>query len=413
VRGPNKALTAKAAERLTRPGRYAVGSGAYLQISQRGTKAWLFRYQRDGKARQMGLGAYDLVTLAEARAKAVVARKALLEGHDPLEVKAARRAYARLEAAKGLTFRDCAERMISSHEAAWKNPKHRAQWRSTLATYCYPTFGDLAVADVDTGLVLKSLEPLWTAKPETAGRVRGRIESVLDWAKARGYRDGENPARWRGHLDKLLPNRRRLRRVRNHPAMPYADVPALMAELRGRESMSAKALEFMILCAARTGEIIGARWPEFDLRQRIWTLPAERMKAGKEHRVPLSDRALEALKSLPRESEFIFVGGKFGRPLSNMAMLELLRGMRPGSGYVPHGFRSSFRDWVSERTGYASEVAEAALAHAIESKVEAAYRRSDLFEKRRRLMEEWASFCYGAADQRSSVIPLRRTEAFG
>ena len=395
MRGPNKTLTAKAIEKLTEPGRYAVGAGAYLQISKRGTKAWLFRYQRDGKARQMGLGPCALVTLAEARAKAVEARKALLEGYDPLEAKAARRANARLEAAKGLTFRDCAEQMISSHEAAWKNLKHRAQWRSTLATYCYPAFGELPVANVDTGLVLKSIEPIWTAKPETAGRVRGRIEAVLDWAKARGYRDGENPARWRGHLDKLLPNRRKVRSVRNHPALPHAELPGFMAELRSRQSVSARALEFAILTAARTSEVIGATWPEIhDIAAKVWTIPAERMKAGKEHRVPLSERAVELLTALPREDNnpFVFVGGRAGKPLSNMAMLELLRGMRPGSGYVPHGFRSTFRDWVAEQTSYSSEVVEMALAHAIESKVEAAYRRSDLFDKRAHLMRDWAFY---------------------
>ncbi|MDF2971974.1 MAG: hypothetical protein K0R61_2424 [Microvirga sp.] len=408
MREPKKALTAMAVEKLMKPGRYAVGSGAYLQISQWGTKAWLFRYKRAGKARQMGLGPYELVSLAEAREKAREARRALLEGHDPLEVKAARMARVRLEAARGMSFRECAERMITSHEAAWRNPKHRAQWRSTLATYCYPIFGDLPVAEVDTGLVLKALETIWTTKPETAGRVRGRVEAVLDWAKARGYRDGENPALWRGHLDKLLPNRRKVRRVRNHPAMPYEDLPAFMSELRLRDGMGARALEFTILTAARTSEAIGARWSEIDLIGAMWTVPAERMKAGKEHRVPLPQAALDLLKALPRDGEFVFAGGRAGRPLSNMAMLELLRGMKAGSAYVPHGFRSSFRDWCAERTNYPSEVAEAALAHAIESRVQAAYRRGDLLEKRKRLMEDWASFCCGSAAEGSTVIPIRR-----
>jgi integrase len=317
-------------------------------------------------------------------------------------------ARVRLEAARGMSFRECAERMITSHEAAWRNPKHRAQWRSTLATYCYPIFGDLPVAEVDTGLVLKALETIWTTKPETAGRVRGRVEAVLDWAKARGYRDGENPALWRGHLDKLLPNRRKVRRVRNHPAMPYEDLPAFMSELRLRDGMGARALEFTILTAARTSEAIGARWSEIDLIGAMWTVPAERMKAGKEHRVPLPQAALDLLKALPRDGEFVFAGGRAGRPLSNMAMLELLRGMKAGSAYVPHGFRSSFRDWCAERTNYPSEVAEAALAHAIESRVQAAYRRGDLLEKRKRLMEDWASFCCGSAAEGSTVTPIRR-----
>jgi integrase len=401
-------LTAIQAAKLRKRGRYAVGDGAYLQIAAGGTKAWIFRYKRDGKARHMGLGPTSLITLAGAREKAREARRALLDGIDPLQARAAKRASVRLEAAKGITFEQCAERIIRSHEAAWKNSKHRAQWRSTLATYVFPIFGSLPVAAVDTGLVLKAVEPIWATKPETAGRVRGRIESVLDWGKARGFREGENPARWRGHLDKLLPNRRKVRAVKNHPALPYADLPAFMSELRQRTSVSARALEFLVLTAARTGEVIGARWSEIDMEAGVWSIAASRMKAGKEHRVPLSKRALEVLSRLPREqgSEFVFIGGKAGKPLSNMAMLELLRGMKPGAGYVPHGFRSAFRDWVSERTAYPREVAEAALAHAIESKVEAAYRRGDLFEKRARLMTEWSA--YLAAPARSGeVVPLR------
>jgi integrase len=386
-----KKLSAIAVAKLTKPGRYAVGDGAYLQIAAGGTKAWIFRYQRDGKARHMGLGPVSLISLAEAREKARNARRALLEGNDPLELKRQTRARQRLEVAKGMSFKDCAERMISSHEAAWKNPKHRAQWRSTLATYVYRTYGDLPVAAIDTGLVLKALEPIWAAKPETAGRVRGRIEAVLDWAKARGYRDGENPARWRGHLDKLLPNRRKVRSVRNHPAMPYSELPVFMAELRNRKSVSARALEFAILTAARTGEVIGAKLSEIDLDNAVWTVPADRMKVGKEHRVPLSPRAVEIVRELPRDGDYVFSGGRAGKPLSNMALLELMRGMRPE--FVPHGFRSTFRDWAAERTNHPSEVVEQALAHAIESKVEAAYRRGDLFEKRRQLMADWASYC--------------------
>jgi len=266
-----------------------------------------------------------------------------------------------------------------------------AMGRRTLATYVYPTYGDLPVAAIDTGLVLKALEPIWTTKPETAGRVRGRMEAVLDWAKARGYRDGENPARWRGHLDKLLPNRRKVRSVRNHPAMPYSDLPVFMAELRSRQSVSARALEFAILTAARTGEVIGAKLSEVDLDNAVWTVPADRMKAGREHRVPLPPRAVEIVRERPRDGDYVFPGGRAGKPLSNMALLELMRGMRPE--FVPHGFRSTFRDWAAERTTHPSEVVEQALAHAIESKVEAAYRRGDLFEKRRRLMSDWASYC--------------------
>lgn len=404
-----KPLTAAAVAKFTKPGRYAVGDGAYLQIASGVTKAWVFRYQRDGKARHMGLGPCTLVTLAEARDKAREARRLLLDGADPLATRRERRAAARLKAAKGVTFKHCAERMIAAHEAGWRNDKHRTQWKATLAAYVFPVFGDLPVAVVDTGLVLKAIEPIWTAKPETANRVRGRVESVLDWAKARGFRDGENPARWRGHLDKLLPNRRKVRKVRNHPAMPYAELPAFMRELRGREGMSARALEFTILTAARTGETLGARWPEMDLAQELWTIPAERMKGGKEHRVPLSARAIQILEKLPHEddNEFVFIGARARKPLSNMAMLELLRGMRPDFGYVPHGMRSTFRDWAAECTAYASEVVEMALAHAIDSKVEAAYRRGDLFEKRRRLMGQWAGYCMANPTGSREVTPLR------
>jgi integrase len=390
-----KPMSAVAVSKLAKPGRYAVGDGAYLQIATGGTKAWVFRYAREGKARHMGLGPYDLVTLAEAREKAREARKALLDGADPLTAKRDKRVQARLQAAKGVTFEEAAERVMASHGAAWKNFKHRQQWRNTLATYAYPHFGELSVAAIDTGLVLKALEPIWRTKPETASRVRGRIEAVLDWAKARGYREGDNPARWRGHLDKLLPNRRKLRKVRNHPAMPYPELPAFMAELRDRNSVSANALEFCVLTAARTGEVIGARWPEIDLEAGIWTVPAERMKVGREHRIPLSKRALDILATLPREagSEFVFMGAREGKPLSNIAMLELLRGLKPNAEYVPHGFRSSFRDWAAEQTSYPSEVVEMALAHTVSDKTIAAYKRTDLFERRARLMNDWGSFC--------------------
>ena len=393
-----KPLTALAVSKLTKPGRYAVGDGAYLQISEWGTRAWVFRYSRNGCGRHMGLGPHNLITLAEAREKAREARKALLNGEDPLTAKREKRARKKLELAKGITFKQAAERMMTSHGAAWKNPKHRQQWKNTLTTYAYPHFGELYVGTVEIGLVLKALEPIWTEKPETASRLRGRIEAVLDWAKARGYREGENPARWRGHLDKLLPNRRKMKRVRNHPAMPYDELPAFMDALRVRESTSARALEFAIMTAGRTCEVIGATWPEIDLKAGVWTVRPDRMKAGKEHRVPLSERAVALLSALPREGEFVFMGGRAGKPLSNMALLELMRGMR--REFVPHGFRSTFRDWAAECTGYPSEVVEMALAHAIASKVEAAYRRGDLFEKRRQLMAEWSDYCLSLPGQR-------------
>ena len=395
--------------RLTKPGRYAVGDGTYLQVSKGGVRSWLFRYALAGRQRCMGLGPVALVSLAEAREKGREARKLLLDGIDPLEERVTRRRQAALEAATCLTFRECAERFIASNEAGWRNAAHRKQWPASLASYVYPVFGDLPVAAIDTALVTKALEPIWAVKPETAGRVRGRIETVLDWAKAREYRNGENPARWRGHLDKLLPARRKLQRVIHHPALPYVELPAFMAQLRTRNTIPARALEFTILTAGRTSEILGARWDEIDLSDSCcWTVPADRMKAGRAHRVPLSERAAEILESLPRGSEFVFPGQRGGKPLSTMAMWLVLRHLGRDDVTV-HGFRSTFSDWCAETTGYPREIAETALAHAVESKVESAYRRGDLFEKRRRLMGDWGAFCSYPPAARGKVLPLRAT----
>ena len=335
----------------------------------------------------MGLGPLADLSLAEARIAAQECRRLLRDGVDPLSARRERRQAARVEKARGISFRECAERLIASHESSWKNAKHRAQWTSTLETYVFPRIGGLSVAAIDTALVLKCIEPIWSDKTETAARIRMRIEAVLSWASARGYRSTENPARWKGHLDKLLPARRKIAKVKHQPALPYDELPAFAAELRGRKDISANALEFTILTAARTGETIGATWDEFDLAGKVWTIPAERMKAKKAHKVPLCERAIELLRVVPRDgSRWVFIGAKAGAPLSNMAMLQLMKGLRPG--FVPHGLRSSFRDWAAERTNYPREVAEAALAHALESKVEAAYRRGDLFEKRRLLMRD-------------------------
>jgi integrase len=285
---------------------------------------------------------------------------------------------------------------VASHRAGWRNPKHAAQWQATLATYAEPVIGDLSVQRIDTALVLKVLEPIWRVKPETAGRVRGRIESILDWAKVRGYRTGENPARWRGHLDKLLPPRSRVRRVEHHASLPYAELPGFLVSLREQAGIAARALEFAILTAARTGEVIGARWGEMDLLDKTWTLPAARMKSGREHRVPLSAHALAILKEMQAhrhaEGAFVFPGSRNGKPLSNMAFLMLLRRMDLGD-VTAHGFRSSFRNWAAERTSFPAEVAEMALAHTVSDKTVAAYNRSDLFERRRRLMSAWTTFC--------------------
>src|SRR5215831_9947146 len=364
------------------PGMYFAGSGLYLQKTEGGA-SWIYRY-RLKRIREMGLGSLDLYGLKEARAKALDARRLRHAGTDPIEARKAARAQERLDAAKAMTFQQCADRYVASHRPGWRNSKHAAQWQATLATYAGPVIGKLPVQVIDTALVMEVIEPLWATKPETASRLRGRIEAVLNWATAREYRQGENnPARWRGHLDKLLPARSKVRRVKHHAALPHAELPGLLVALRDSQGTAARALEFAILTAARTGEIIGARWSEFNLLDKTWTVPAERMKAHREHRAPLSARALSILAEMQahRHSDdgFVFPGGKDGKPLSNMAFLMLLRRMGRGD-LTAHGFRSSFRDWISERTNFPSEVAEMALAHVVGSKVEAAYRRGDMFE---------------------------------
>lgn len=396
-------LSARMVASVTERGYYADGGGLYLQISVYGTKSWLFRFTLAGKAREMGLGALHTVSLADAREEAGKCRALVRNGADPIELRKAERLKVLAEAAKSMTFKECADAFIQAHEAGWKNAKHASQWRNTLTTYAYPVFGELPVTAIDTGLVLKVLEPIWTTKTETASRLRGRIESVLDWATARKHRNGENPARWKGHLDKLLPAPSKVQKVEHHAALPYDEMGGFLALLRAQESISARGLEFQILTAARTGEVIGARWDEIDMAKKVWTVPAERMKAGKEHRVPLSNAALKVLTEMERvrSGDFVFPGAKEKRPLSGMAFLMLMRRMKRAD-LTAHGFRSTFRDWAAERTAYPREVAEMALAHTIADKVEAAYRRGDLFEKRARLMQDWAEFC--------AIVP---TEAAG
>jgi integrase len=410
---PKKAagLTARQVQTLKAPGMYSDGGGLYLQVGQAGARSWIFRYMLAGRRRDMGLGSAELFTLAEAREKALRARRLAAEGIDPIEARRAERANAGLDVARTRTFKACGEAYIAAHEAGWRNPKHRYQWAATLNSYVYPVFGALPVQAVDVGLVMKTLEPIWTEKPETAGRVRGRIEAVIDWATARGYRTGENPARWRGHLENLLPAGSKVRRVVHYAALPYNEIDAFMVALRRRQdAVAARALEFAILTAARTGEVLGARWGEINLAERLWTVPAERMKAGREHRVPLSDAALVIVEKLAaiRQGEFLFPGVKAGRPISNMAMLMLLRRMGRGD-LTAHGFRSTFRDWCAERTAFPSEVAEMALAHTVSDRVEAAYRRGDLFEKRRQIMDAWARFC-DAPGRAGEVVPIRAAE---
>jgi integrase len=387
-------LTARQVAAITTKGRYGDGGGLWLQVSDSG-KSWLFRYMLFGRARAMGLGPVDLVSLAEAREEAQRCRKLLLKRIDPLDER--RRQEIEMVNARRQkqrrTFRECAEAYLAGN-GKWRNAKHAAQWSSTLKTYANPTLGDMPVAEVDTAAVLRVLEPIWRTKTETASRVRGRIERVLAWATVKGYRTGDNPARWTGHLREALPARSEIQPVNHHGALPYAELPAFMAKLREQSGTAVRCLEFTILTAARTGEAIGARWSEIDLKARTWTVPAERMKAGKQHVVPLPDPALALLAALPRSSDLLFEGARAGRPISNMAMAMMLRRMGH-DGITVHGFRSAFRDWAAEQTNHPNHVVEMALAHTIGDKVEAAYRRGELLAKRRKLMADWARYAHG------------------
>ena len=400
-------LTTLSVRQARHRGLYGDGGGLFLQVSKRGTQSWVFRFKKDGRLRVMGLGPVHTISLAEARERARECRRLRLDGIDPIEVRLSRQLATRLEEARAMTFAECAAAYIVAHRAGWRNAKHAAQWSATLAAYVDPVLGNLAVQSVDIALVLRVLEPIWTTKPETASRVRGRIESVLDWATARGYRAGENPARWRGHLENLLPKRSRVRRVEHHAALPYPEIGPFMVELRQQEGIAARALEFTILTASRTGEVIEARWNEINIAEKLWVVPGARMKAGKEHRVPLSGRAMAIVDEMfaIRSGDYVFPGAKAGRALSNMAFLMLLRRMSRGD-LTTHGFRSSFRDWAAEVTAFPAEVAEMALAHTVSSKVEAAYRRGDLLEKRRQLAEAWAAYVDSSA-MSGKVVPIR------
>lgn len=402
------ALTEKRVAQLKEPGRYGDGHGLYLQVMSEANRSWLFRFERGGRERWMGLGALHVFNLKEARERARKVKQLLADGIDPLDARATERAERALAAARAITFEEATRQYFDAHERKWKNAKHRAQFLSTLQTYSFPKIGKLPVAAIDTGLVLKCIEPIWQDKTETANRVRGRIENVLDWATVRGYRTGDNPARWRGHLENVLPTRSELQKVVHHAALPFDDLPKFMAALGQREGIAARALEFTILTAARTGETIGAAWDEIDLEQRTWTVPAGRIKGGREHRVPLTPALLELLNALPRErgNPFVFIGPRNGG-LSNMAMAAVL-GRMGRDDITVHGFRSTFRDWTAERTNYPNHVVEMALAHVVGDKVEAAYRRGDLFAKRLRLMAEWAKFCATRPAPEGAVITLRR-----
>jgi len=388
-------LTARKVE-TAKAGKYSDGGNLYLIVSHEGTRKWVLRFTWRGKAREMGRGTPATVSLADAREKAVQARRMVAQGLDPI--------HERKRDSGIPTFAEMADQVREALSTGFRNEKHKAQWKSTLAVYA-ASLGNKPVDTINTNDVLSLLKPIWTTKAETASRVRGRIEKVLDAAKASGYRQGENPARWRGHLDHLLPKQSKLTRG-HHAAMPYHDLAAFIGRLREDGSVAALALEFLILTAARSGEVLGARWSEIDLDEKIWTLPANRMKAGREHRVPLSGRAVAILRQLAeiRTGDFVFLGQRKNGPLWHMAMHMTLRRMNADA--TVHGFRSSFRDWAGDETPFPRETVETALAHAVGNQVERDYRRSDALEKRRKLMEAWTNYC--DPNRTAKVLQLRR-----
>jgi integrase len=392
-------LTALRVQRETKVGLHPDGGGLYLRVTASGGKFWVLRYMLEGKAREMGLGAVHSVSLAEARQKALDYRKLLSDGVDPISAREAGLKQTRLEALRSKTFKECAESYIASYESSWKNEKHKWQWHNTLERFVYPIMGELPIQEIDTNLVLQVLEPIWQKKTETATRVRGRVELIIDWATSRDYRKGENPARWRGHLKNLLPAPSKIHKVKHLPSLPYQEIGSLIQALHRQEGMAALAMEFAVLTASRTSEVLRMTWDEVDLTKQIWKLSEERMKAGREHRVALSDDAVELLekhreilKQTGVKTPYVFAGNR-GKPMSNMAMLMLLRRMKI-KGATVHGFRTTFRVWAAEKTNFQIEVGKAAIAHKTGDKAEEAYQRSDFFEKRRHLMNAWARYCY-------------------
>jgi integrase len=384
-------LTAISTKSLRDKGLYADGNGLYLRITESGTKGWIFRFALKGRRRDMGIGTLSQISLATARNLAEEFQRLLKQGIDPIEDRKAKVA-ASTPAGRTMTFDFATEQFLDDREGGWKNTKHRQQWRNTLKTYASPVIGKKDVADISTADVLQILKPIWQRKAETASRVRGRIENVLEWAKVNNFHSGENPAAWRGHLAHILPARNKKLAVEHHAAMAWSDVPEFMAELRVNSAISSKALQFTILTVVRTSEAIEAQRAEVNRDAKLWIIPKERMKAGMEFRGPLSDAAIGIIDTLPvmEDNPYLFPGTRKARPLSNMAMLELLRGMRPGM--TVHGFRSSFRDWAGDSTGFPRELAEMCLAHTVGDDVEIAYRRSDMIEKRRKVMKAWGAF---------------------
>ncbi len=419
-----KELSALEVGRLTIPGYHFVGgvAGLILQVTESKARSWILRATVGGKRRDIGLGGFPDVTLAGAREAARISRDKIKAGTDPVEERAAARSALAASRASAITFGEAAAKYIEANEAGWKNSKHAAQWTTTLESYAYPTIGKLRVSDVETQHVVTILEPLWSTKTETASRLRGRIESVLDWAKVRGYRKAENPARWKGHLDHILPARNKVQKAKHHAALDYRDIGSFVAALKAVDGTGARALEFAILCASRSNEVRGATWGEIDKKAGVWIIPAERMKADREHRVPLSPSALAMLESLPRMAgtNLIFPSAK-NDVLSDMTLTAVIRRMNESSAkagkagwcdnagrvITAHGFRSTFRDWAGETTAYPREVIEHALAHQLKDKAEAAYQRGDLLDKRRRLMADWAKHC-SKVSKVADVTPIRR-----
>ena len=401
------ALSARSLTTLP-PGFHGDGGNLFLLVGKTGGRSWIFRFQKHGRRRDMGLGPIALVSLSDARRRAVECREMLFRGIDPLEQKHGQRAAEAVAAAKATTFEECAQKYLASHRAGWRSRTHARVFEHWMRDHVLPVLGKLSVDAIDTGLVMKAIEPIWTEKPATASRVRGAIEAVLNYATTHGWRTGDNPARWRGHLENLLPERSKVRRVEHHAALSYPEIGAFMNELRNRGTVGAAALEFLILTAARTGEALGAKWGEINMAERVWTVPPDRMKSGKEHRVPLSEAAIAIVERMAkiRTSDFVFPGQRSGHPLSaSTALLAVLRRMGRGD-LTTHGFRSTFRDWAEDLTSYPAIVAEMSLAHTVGSDVERAYRRTDLFNRRRRLMDDWAQFC-AAPGQSGEVVPIR------
>lgn len=404
-------LNSLSLSRAKKPGYFADGGGLYLQVTPAGARSWIYRFALAKRRREMGLGSFPDISLAAARQEAANSRALVKAGQDPIAVRDAERARQRLAEARGVTWDEAVDQFLGAHLGSFRNPKHRQQWRNTLDTYAKPVLGGLTVATILTPEVTKVLDPIWHKKPETASRVRGRIERILDWCKVRGYRDGENPARWRGHLDKVFPAGTKIRKVKHHAAIAIDDMPEVCAGLAAAKGMATRAVLFTILTAARAGETTGARWSEFDLQSGVWTVPADRMKMEREHRVPLSREALAIVQELFdwRTGDYVFPGGRKGCPLSIASLSKALKGVA-GQAVTTHGCRSTFKDWASERTNFPRDVSEMALAHAIGDKVEEAYRRGELLEKRKALMQAWASYVT-TPRQTTNVVPLARQVA--